>query len=129
MPNLYRAMKAEGGLPVKVSTAAGLGVREGYDIKPDLEGNVHPGIGGLSVTPDDPDLMVSSLKPRALGGEGKNPLWSINSDDLAEELVYRHDERRQDRSHGFIEPFRTMTYADYAVAIAATCDLWERVAL
>jgi hypothetical protein len=46
-------LKSVGGAPLVGTGDAMLGARVPIDIKTDLDGLVHPGRGGMSVTPDD----------------------------------------------------------------------------
>ena len=125
---LYRSMRvAEDGLPEVAPTARTLGARPGTDadIVVDAEGNVHPGTGGMSVSPNDPMNLPSHRRPPDLGGTGKDPVWCISSCNLGPDLQYRPDPK-DPLGHGFVEPSRTMTLAEYQRALAETRTRWNR---
>jgi hypothetical protein len=120
MTDLYRPMKADGPYPRLVDSASGLGIRVGTDIAPDPDGSVRGGMGGLSVTPEDPDLIPFSMRPRPLGGRGRLPLWCLKSESLAPDLA----DRRDAINHAVVEPAREMAISDYRAAIAGTQQTW-----
>lgn len=103
-----------------------LGARVPIDIKTDPNGHVHPGRGGMSVTPDDPVRLPPHFRPVALGGFGKLPVFGIETSRLGETLSYRPDIKKPTR-HGFVEPGAVMTIAAYQLAIAATAPVWQEV--
>ena len=122
---LYRTMqKGEDGLPVIGPTARTLGVRtEGkkLHIFPDSNGNVHPGIYGMSVAPDTPHNLPKHRKPRALGGTSPDPLWSISENQLGPDLRYHQDVP----DHGTVQPSgRDTPLSDYEDALGATQEQW-----
>jgi hypothetical protein len=133
---LFRTMKADdAGRPVAENSKRGLGVvapddipteeREtrAPDVVPDRDEIVHPGKGGMSVTPDDPRKMSLARRPIRLGGRSKDPLFAIRSDSLAPELSFRPDPRAVDR-HGFVEPSSAVTLARFRLDLAATAPRW-----
>ena len=69
MPLIFRAMHVDGNHPKCGPDAKMLGVRvyptANHDVKPDGEGQVEPGGGGMSVAPDAAKLPVHRL-PRRL---------------------------------------------------------------
>ena len=130
---LYRAMTpAPDGLPVVGRSARWLGVRPPAEVRgghPDVPATepaaiVNPGVGGMSVAPDDPAGLSSFRRPPALGGTGKDPVWEIDSDDLGSDLQFRLDTP----AHGLIEPARPITLAEFEAALAATRGRWVRYA-
>lgn len=127
MPNLFRAMRADqNGLPEVGANARSLGVRPGTDTTAALgQDVVQPGVGGLSVSPDQPTNLPYFRRPQELGGTGKDPVWSIDSNRLAPDLRYRVDPTTP--THGFIEPAHAMTLDAYQAALAATHAMWNRV--
>jgi hypothetical protein len=101
-----------------------LGIRLGRDVVTDVNDNVHPETGGLSVAPDDPVRISRRLRPRSFGGEGTDPAWALDAALLPAPLTYRVDSPER---HGLIEPARIMKLAEYEAALAATRPLWMRV--
>lgn len=125
MTHLYRAMAKDGDAPRLSDSSSGLGVREGHDLPVDEEGYVEPEAGGMSVTPEDPRLMRQSLRPRALGGTGRHPLWALDEGHLPADLSWRpHGE-----GHGVVEPTQRTTFASYRTALQLTRPSWDEVAL
>jgi hypothetical protein len=90
------------------------------------DGFVEPLQGGVSVSPPPEENLPPSRLPRALGGKGKDPIWRLETDDLPDELTYRPDPDDPD-THGFIEPARVMSFADYLSAVHGTRDSWTRL--
>lgn len=128
MPLVYRSMQEDAdGQPAVGPSARRLGVRPtdvGYRCDEDLIG---PGDRGLSVTPDDPFLLPDFRRPDEWGGDGKDPVWVIDTADLPAELSYRPDPAAPHR-HGFLEAARPMRLIDYVRALTATHPLWRKVA-
>jgi hypothetical protein len=52
---------------------------------------VHPGTGGMSVTPDDPARLLPHVRPRWLGGQGKLPVFALDFGLIAAPLGVRLD--------------------------------------
>lgn len=99
---LYRAMKQNSdGKPLCGTRANEFGMRPGVDIAADAEGLVHPETGGLSTTPDDPNLLPPHVRPPSLGGKGKLPVFVLEVRALDEQLSPRRDPRhpRSTRLH------------------------------
>jgi hypothetical protein len=109
--------------PLLADTATGLGVRD-WEVEYDDEGNVEPGLGGMSVSPDVVENLPRFFLPRPFGGTGKHPAWSIDSEELGDRLTYRPDP--EDPGHGFIEPIRPMPLEEYRLALAETRDQWQQ---
>jgi hypothetical protein len=102
-----------------------LGVRPGVDVPAGSLGDmVYPGQGGLSVSPDDPLHLPYFRRPPAWQGTGRDPVWTISGAELGPDLQYRPDPGNA--RHGFVEPVRPMTLADYQVAIAGTQIRWRQ---
>src|SRR5436309_1890023 len=127
MPRLFRAMQEDAiGLPLMVPSARGLGVRPRIDVPAiRLHEIVHPGQGGLSVSPDDPMNLPYFRRPPKLQGTGKDPVWVIDATGLGTDLCYRPDPIRS--GHGFIEPVRLMTLDEFQKAIAQTRASWRKI--
>jgi hypothetical protein len=115
------------GLPELGTSSSTLGARKGYDLLVDEEGLVHPNTEGMSVTPDDWRRMRRDRTPPELGGTGRHPMFTIDTDNLGPRLQFRRDPGNPVR-HGFIEPTRTMSFDEYQAAIHATAASWWRVA-
>jgi len=124
---LYRSMKeAPDGYPDVGPSGRLLGVRPGSDPTADVlaiapSDRVLPGLGGLSVAPDDPVHLPRHRRPATLGGKGRDPVWSIDSDDLEPDLEFRQDRP----GHGLIEPKRAMTLQEFQDALAGTRCRWK----
>ncbi len=123
---LYRTMVPdEDGRPRVGVKGSMLGVRPGVDIKPDAAGEVAPEQGGMSVTPNDPTLLPRHLRPEALGGHGRLPVFAIDAGLLAPgDLVFRPDPNSP-KKHGFVEPAVRMSLSHYQTALAATRPCWK----
>ncbi len=144
MPLIWRGMKIDGDAPEIGRGPLHLGVRvgpgENDDINPDGDGCVHPGRGGMSVSPS-----VDALPPHRLSRRLHNAYpdrfpdasapnnvrcWSMGKgafaeDQVAERLSLRLDPDDPER-HGFVEPDAKMNLVDYEAALAATRDQWQR---
>ena len=110
-------------LPGCAQDARSLGVRAPRDVKPDDDGNVHPGTGGMSVSPDDPSKLAQHRRPELLGGTGKDPVFSISSDCLGTYLFFRED--LEDPRHGFVEPMSVVELYVYRRALCDTAPTWS----
>jgi len=113
------------GLPLVGRSPRMLGVRPGNNRTPDVPAinpsdPVSPGLGGMSVAPDDPMHLQRYRRPPSLGGIGQEPVWWIDSDDLGVELRFRQD----GATHGLIEARYTIPLGDYEAALAKTRSRW-----
>ena len=126
MTELFRGMKEDAnGMPEIGEISRGLGVRPGFDVRAkDLGDLVGSGQGGMSVSPDDPQSLPYFRRPPALGGTSKDPVWRITVADLGPDLQYRPDPTHA--GHGFVEPSRSMTLAEYQQALAQTQRHWQK---
>ena len=129
MPKLYRSMRDDGtGKPEVSPTARGLGVRPGGgDVAAVLATDfVHPGLGGMSASPDTPLNLAFFRRPAKFQGTGKDPVWEIDSAALPVfGLTYRVDPKNP--KHGYIEPVVPMALDDYQWRLAATSGEWRPV--
>lgn len=125
MVTLYRGMKEglEGG-PECGSTARTLGVRVPGDVEPDTEGRVLPRTGGMSVAPDDPMRLRPHRRPRALGGTGPDPVFSIRVELLGGSLTARADRE----GHALVEPSVPVEVAFDVRALHQTRSSWRKLA-
>jgi hypothetical protein len=113
------------GFPAIGDSARVLGARSGTDIPVDEDGLVRPGEGGISVSADDPMYLPRFRRPLQLDGTGKDPVWSVNQQELGEDLSFRPDPRNP--THGFIEPARVMTFERYQEALHKSRRRWRLV--
>jgi len=124
---LYRAMSIdEDGQPRLGASSRTLGVRPLIDVPGDAADVVDPGVGGMSVTIEDPMLLPTHRRPSAFGGTGPDPLFAIEREVLGPDLEWRADFEGPS-GHGFVEPVRTMTFDEYQEAIWATRSRWRQV--
>jgi hypothetical protein len=114
------------GYPVVGESARRLGVRPEIDVEPDADSIVQPVRGGMSVSPGHPENLPRHRKPPEWGGTGLDQVWEISEEELGDRLVYRPDPDQPD-VHGFIEPNRPMTFAEYQDALAGTRLKWRLV--
>jgi hypothetical protein len=112
-------IKGWDGRPLVVDTARGLGVRTEDDIFPDEDGMVEPDSGGMSVALA-PEHLPPWRRPPAHGGDGPDPLWELETDDLPDGLTCSADSE----THAMIEPSRRMEMDVYQELLAETRDLW-----
>ena len=129
---MFRAMKkADDRLPVLGRTARTLGVRVSavgavredppeFDVYPDATGDVAPG-WGLSVAMDDPGGLPRHRKPRSLGGEGRDPVFSLPVGAVGNVLNV-HEDRPP---HALIEPASSCSLTEYEAALAETRPSWK----
>jgi hypothetical protein len=127
MTTLYRGMKVDpvDGLPLAEQSARGLGVRAGVDIPVDDFGLVPEGAGGMSVSPDAIENLPEHRRPPEHGGDGDDPVWEIDEEELGGLLAYTPDSDSA-RPHGFVEPAYQMPLEDYQLALAETRQLWRQ---
>lgn len=142
-PRMFRTMKEDGGRPTTGVSRGELGARlpggtAKEDVKPDGDGLVHPGGGGMSVSPSLRDLPPN-LIPRRLQGslarDARAPndwrVWRLGTTPFAPGAVgtmlqLRPDQPRDGKTtHGAIEPSRSMPVDEYQGALQSTRDAWE----
>ncbi|MCE9567347.1 MAG: hypothetical protein K8U57_35550 [Planctomycetes bacterium] len=130
---IYRSMTPDvDGMPVVGRSARALGIRtpiEAGSGDPDVtaiasDEIIQPGMGGMSVAPDDPANLPPFRRPAVLGGRGKDPVLVIDTSDLGPDLQFRQDSAK----HGLIEPARPMTLTEFELALASTRAKWVRYA-
>ncbi|WP_277751459.1 RHS repeat domain-containing protein, partial [Pectobacterium polonicum] len=120
LEKIVRGMTNDNGSPKVGPSARELGARPGTDIKVDANGNVHPNSGGVSVSPNT-DGLPNHRKPPEFGGTGKDPVWELDTSDLGKDLKHVPDSR----THGTIQPSRTMSVEEYQRALASTKGKWK----
>lgn len=137
-PRIFRTMKADGDRPLTGSGRGELGVRlPGGSVKPDVTpdqaGLVHPGRGGMSVSPSLrqlPYFLIPQRLDSALGLRGaKAPndwrVWRMGSGPFVGSAVGPDLSLRPDGDdHGLLEPSRAMLASDYQTFLGDTRDAW-----
>ena len=92
---MFRAMRAEAdGLPKVGRSGRELGVRiDGptRDLAVGQDGTVEPGTGGMSVALDDAQNLPKPRLPRSLGGEGRDPVFTMLAAEVPRTLLLRPD--------------------------------------
>ena len=78
----------------------------------------------MSVSPGSPRGLPIHLRPEALGGAGRVPVFAIVRETLGADVVFRPDERKPDR-HGFVEPAVVMMLDKYQSALFQTAPNWR----
>lgn len=134
MPKVYRAMEPDGDKPKLGTRAVTLGARIPGDIEVDASGYVHPGTGGMSVSPSLEELplwripkRLRHIVPGARGADRCN-VWSMGEGPFRSGLLTENLQLRPDLdkiSHGFVEPDHPMTPDSYQASLEATRDLWS----
>jgi hypothetical protein len=120
---MYRVMaRADDGRPLCGARASQLGVRPGVDVQVQADDLVHPGTGGLSVTPD-PARLPPFLRPPSHGGHGGLPLFEFTG-HLPKGLAFRPDPKKPGE-HGFVEPDSRMVLGEYQAVLCSTRGHWE----
>ena len=129
---IFRTMKAaHDGLPELGRTRRTLGVKvcplgikpadlAEFDIYPDSQNRVAPG-GGMSVAVGDPRGLPKHRRPRALGGEGRDPLFELRVSAVPMAVRVTEDHP----PHAFIEPASLCPLGDYEAALATTRPDWK----
>jgi hypothetical protein len=123
---MFRAMKAEAdGLPKVGRSGRELGVRIDGPIR-DLvvgqDGTVEPGTGGMSVALDAARNLPRHRLPRALGGEGRDPVFAMLTTDVQRTLLVRPDRY----PHALVEPSHRCPLPDFESDLASTRSLWSK---
>jgi hypothetical protein len=124
--SIFRAMKAEGdGLPKVGRSGRELGVRiDGprRDLTVGEDGTVEPGNGGLSVALDAALNLPKPRLPKSLGGEGRDPVFSMVSANIPPTLLLRQDRY----PHALVEPGRRCPLSVFESDLASTRSLWSK---
>lgn len=123
---VFRAMKEDSdGKPQVGRSARTLGIRISgprIDIPINDEGKVRPKTGGMSVTPDTPYLLPKPRLPKSLGGEGRDPVFSMNVADLPSSLALRRDKP----SHALVEPLKCCLFQEFEQNLHGTRGDWVK---
>ena len=125
--SMFRAMKAEAdSLPKVGRSGRELGVRvEGptRDLPVGHDGMVEPRTGGMSVALDAAQNLPKPRLPRSLGGEGRDPVFTMFTAEVPQSLVVRPDRH----PHALVEPGRRRSLPDFESDLASTRALWSKV--
>jgi len=137
MPKIYRAMFADGDLPMVGPDKKMLGVKIGDDeyddIAADEEGRVVPGTGGMSVAPGwrvlprhrIPKRLNTKLQKPIAKGSDRLHCWRYGSGDSESAGITDHLRLVVDSSrHGTVEPSERMPAERYQRCLAATAPHW-----
>ncbi len=116
---------ASDGAPECAPSRRGLGVVAPGDIAPDDAGQVQPGSGGMSVSPDGVDNLPQHRRPPSHGGTGKDSVFVIGSFTLGLSLKYCPDP--ENPKHGWVEPAQRQTLTRYQHALCQTRTDWTIV--
>jgi hypothetical protein len=120
---------APDGLPLVGPTARMLGVRVPTDIRPNDQGVVFPGTGGMSVTPDLIWKLPAWRRPQSMGGDSTGPedhIYGIEENVLSNvSLDVRPDPKKPDQ-HGFVEPAMPVPLEQYQQALVCSRPFWRQ---
>ena len=123
---IFRAMKAEAdGLPRVGRSGRELGVRiDGpvRDIPVGEDGMVEPETGGMSVALDAAENLPKPRLPRLLGGEGRDPVFTMFAGEIPGTLALRPDRY----PHALVEPGCRCALRDFESDLAGTRPFWTR---
>lgn len=123
---VFRGMEpGPDGSPLVGRTTRRLGVRVPEDIAPDAAGDVHPGTGGMSVSPDSMWNLPHHRRPRGMQRGSTGPVEDrIYATDPADLKRQPLDIRPDTPRHATVEPSMQMNLANYEGALAATRPFW-----
>jgi hypothetical protein len=123
---VFRAMKAEAdGLPTVGRSGRALGVRIGgpsCDISIGEDCTVEPGTGGMSVALDAALNLPKPRLPRSLGGEGRDPVFRMETANIPTALVLQKDRY----PHALVEPSRRCPLAAFETGLMSTRPFWSK---
>ena len=123
---MFRAMKAEAdGLPKVGRSGRALGVRidgPSRDLAVGQDGTVAPGNGGMSVALDSAVNLPKPRRPRSLGGEGRDPVFTMVTANIPPALLLRQDRY----PHALVEPSRRCPIAVFELDLASTRSFWSK---
>jgi len=115
-----------GGHPLVGRSGRTLGVRiEGpvRDIPVADDGSVAPATGGMSVALDQALNLPKPRLPKSLGGEGRDPVFKMDSAELSPALLVRPDRY----PHACVEPGRRCSLTRFESDLTATLPYWIKV--
>lgn len=116
-------------LPTVGRSARALGVRVPGDVRPQADGRVAPGDGGMSVSPGTMWNLPHHRRPiptgRGATGPSGDVVYAISALPI-NTLVVRPDPARPDK-HALVEPASVMPLVEYESALTTTRPNWGRV--
>ena len=86
------------------------------------DGTVEPGNGGMSVALDAALNLPKPRLPKSLGGEGRDPVFSMVSANIPPTLLLRQDRY----PHALVEPGRRCPLSVFESDLASTRSLWSK---
>jgi len=117
---MFPAMKEEtDGLPKVERSGRGLGVRTvgpARDLPVGEDGTVEPATGGMSVALDAARNLPKPRLPRSLGGEGRDPIFTMFTAGVPATLFLRPDRY----PHALIEPGGRCPLSHFETDLAGT---------
>lgn len=119
-------MKQEAdGLPKIGRSGRELGVRVDGPIR-DLpvgsDGMVEPATGGMSVALDAARNLPKPPLPKSLGGEGRDPVFTMSAAGIPDPLLLRPDRY----PHALVEPSRRCRLSDFELHLGGTHTRWSK---
>jgi len=123
--SMFRAMKTESDcLPRVGRSSRELGVRvEGSnaDIPVREDGVFEPRTGGISVALDRAQNLPKPRIPKSLGGEGRDPVFTMNAAQLPFSLALRP----HNPPHALVEPSERCSLNEFESNLAKTRPHWS----
>ena len=83
---------------------------------------VEPGTGGMSVALNAPQNLPKPRLPRSLGGEGRDPVFTMSAADVPQSLSVRVDRH----PHALVEPGRRCLLPDFEAHLASSRSFWRK---
>jgi hypothetical protein len=87
------------------------------------DGAVEPGTGGMSVVLDAAQNLPKPRLPRSLGGEGRDPVFTMLRAEVPETLLPRVDRY----PHALVEPIRRCSLLEFESDLASTRSFWSKI--
>lgn len=123
---MFRAMKVEAdGLPKVGRSGRELGVRiDGpwRDLAVGIDGTIEPGTGGMSVALDAAANLPKPRRPRSLGGQGRDPVFTMFTASVPPALLVGTD----NYPHALVEPRQPCQFRDFETELSNTRPLWSK---
>lgn len=103
--SMFRAMKAEAARDLPIGQ----------------DGMVEPRTGGMPVALDAVQNLLKPRLPRSLGGEGRDPVFTMFTAGVPQSLVVRADRY----PHALVEPGSRRLLGDFESDLASTRWFWR----